>query len=62
MTMQQLAQDVRIMVRDVGVQAERRRIIGVILQEVGLRKLSGEESIARALDALATKIEHPEGA
>lgn len=40
-------------------RAERRRIIGIILAEYGLYKLSGEDRIARALDALALKIEHP---
>ncbi len=39
--------------------AERRRIIGIILAEYGVYKLSGDESIARALDRLALVIEHP---
>jgi hypothetical protein len=53
-------QDVRILGRDVGVAAERRRIVGEILKQVGLRRLAGQESIADALDALVTVIEHPE--
>jgi hypothetical protein len=53
-------QDGRILVRDVGVQAERRRIVGEILKQVGLRRLAGQEAIADALDALVTVIEHPE--
>jgi hypothetical protein len=52
-------QDVRILVRDVGVAAERRRIVGEILKQVGLRRLAGQESIADALDALVTVIENP---
>lgn len=41
-------------------RTERRRIIGMVLAEYGVYKLSGEERIAHALDALALKIEHPE--
>ena len=42
------------------VEEERRRIIGIVLAEYGVWKLSGEERIARILDALATKLEHGE--
>ena len=41
------------------IQSERRRIIGLVLAEYAIYQLSGEERIAKALDALATKIEHP---
>lgn len=60
MTMEQVAQDVRRLVRE-GIDAERRRCIGVVLEEVGIRQLAGQDSIARALDALAVKLEYPEG-
>ena len=42
------------------VAKERKRIIGIVLAEYGVRKLAGELTIAKALDALATKIEHGE--
>lgn len=42
------------------VEKERRRCIGVILNAYGLYQLSGQETIARALDALAVQIEHPD--
>jgi len=40
------------------VLEERKRIIGLILAEYGRRASAGELAIAKALDALATKIEH----
>ena len=41
-------------------ELERRRCIGVMLSEYGIWKMAGEERIAAVLDALATKLEHPE--
>ena len=43
------------------VALERRRCIGVVLAEFGIYRLAGEERIAAALDALATKLEYPDG-
>ena len=40
------------------VEKERRRIVGMVLSEYAIYRLAGEERIARALDALATKIEN----
>ncbi len=37
---------------------QRRKVVSLILAEYAIYKLAGEESIAKALDALATKIEH----
>lgn len=42
------------------IDQERRRCVGIVLGEYATWKLSGEERIARVLDALATKLEHPE--
>lgn len=39
---------------------ERRRIVGILLNAYGIYQLSGQESIAHALDALVTTIENPE--
>jgi hypothetical protein len=36
---------------------ERRKIIGRILAKVGIYRLAGQESIAAALDVLATELE-----
>ncbi len=40
------------------VEEERRRLLGIVLAEYAVWKLSGEERIAAVLDALATKLEH----
>jgi len=40
------------------VEAERRRIVGMVLNAYALAKRSGEDAIADALDRLATDIEH----
>lgn len=40
-------------------KAERRRIIGVILEQVGIWRLKGDEKTANVLDQLALRIEHP---
>jgi hypothetical protein len=40
------------------VERERRRIVGMVLQRFGVARAAGTESIAHALDALATDIEH----
>ena len=42
------------------LEQERRRCVGIVLAEYATWKLSGEERIARILDALATKLEHPD--
>ena len=42
------------------VKAERLRCVGVILAEVGWHRIYGSKDIAKILDQLATKIEHPE--
>ena len=39
--------------------AERRRIIGILLNAYGRYKLAGHESVTLALDELVTEIEHP---
>lgn len=39
-------------------QTERRRIVGVLLAEVGHARLAGESDFAERLDALALRIEH----
>jgi hypothetical protein len=36
---------------------ERRRIIGRLLEKVGIYRLAGQESIANAIDVLAMEIE-----
>lgn len=46
--------------RDVAVQAERRRVLGVLLAAIGRHRLAGRRDIADALDDLAIVIEHPE--
>lgn len=38
-------------------EGERRRIIGKLLEKVGIYRLSGQESIANAIDTLAMEIE-----
>lgn len=38
-------------------EAERRRIIGKLLEKVGIYRLAGQESIANAIDVLAMEIE-----
>lgn len=40
------------------VEAERRRIVGMVLTAYALAKLAGEHAIADALDRLANDIEH----
>ncbi len=42
------------------ITEERRRVLRVMLHEVGVWRLSGEERIANILDQLALRIEHPE--
>jgi hypothetical protein len=39
------------------VDAERRRIVGMVLKVYALARLEGEMAIANVLDALATDIE-----
>lgn len=39
--------------------AEQRRCIGLLLAEVGRRRLAGRADIADAIDAVITQIEHP---
>lgn len=39
--------------------AERRRIIGILLNAYGRYKLAGHDSVTLALDELITEIEHP---
>ena len=38
-------------------ERERRRIVGRLLEKVGIYRLAGQESIAKAIDALAMEIE-----
>jgi hypothetical protein len=38
-------------------ERERRRIIGKLLEKVGIYRLAGQESIANAIDVLAMEIE-----
>lgn len=42
------------------VELERLRCVGVVLAEVGRRRLSGDHAIADVLDAVALLMEHPE--
>ena len=44
------------------VNVERRRILGLLLAEVGRLRLSGQTDAAKALDAVALRVEHPEAA
>lgn len=53
MTVQELAEELE---KTVALK-ERRRIVGLILAEVGLKRLAGNHALAAALDAIATKIE-----
>ncbi len=46
---------------EAAVQKERRRAVGMVLNAYGICKLAGQESTARVLDALATKIENEDG-
>jgi len=55
-------QEQHIAVRDIGVQAERRRCVGVILAAIGKYRLAGRMDIANALEDVATDLEHPEHA
>lgn len=41
-------------------EKERRRCIGIVLNEYAIYQLAGQETVAKALDALALRIEHPE--
>lgn len=52
----------RLNVWTVAVEAERHRIIGLLLAEVGRLRLSGQTEAAQALDAVALRVEHPEAA
>ncbi len=40
-----------------GVEQERRRILGIIWTQFGMHKANGDERIAGVLDALAKEIE-----
>lgn len=40
------------------VEAERRRIVGIVLNAYAIARMAGELAIADALDKLATEIEH----
>ncbi len=40
------------------VNAERRRLIGIVLAAYGQAKLAGADSLAHALDGLATEMEN----
>lgn len=53
---------VRLNVRTVAVEAERHRIIGLLLAEVGRLRLSGQMDAAQVLDAVALRVEHPDAA
>lgn len=44
------------------VNVERRRILGLLLAEVGRLRLSGQLDAAKALDDVALRVEHPEAA
>lgn len=55
-----LEQQQRIVIRDVGVAAERHRCVGLLLAEVGRQRLAGNREMADRLDALALEMEHPE--
>lgn len=44
------------------VEAERRRMLGAILAEVGRLRLAGQTDAAKALDAVALRLEHPNAA
>jgi hypothetical protein len=39
---------------------ERQRCIGIVLNEFGLARMRGQDELAKALDALAVRLEHPE--
>jgi hypothetical protein len=39
---------------------ERRRCVGIVLEEYGIHKLQGHDEIAHVLDALATRLERTE--
>lgn len=53
---------VRQNVRSVAVEAERHRIVGLLLAEVGRLRLAGATDAAAALDRVTLAIEHPEAA
>lgn len=53
-------QQQHINIRDVGVSAERRRCVGVVLAAIGRQRLAGRCDIADALEDVANQIEHPE--
>ena len=40
-----------------GVEQERRRILGIVWKQFGMHKANGDERIAGVLDALAREIE-----
>lgn len=44
------------------VNLERRRILGLLLAEVGRLRLAGDLEASKALDAVALRVEHPEAA
>lgn len=50
------------MIEHNAVNVERRRIIGLLLAEVGRLRLAGQMDAAKVLDDVALRIEHPEAA
>lgn len=44
------------------VNVERRRILGLLLAEVGRLRLAGQMDTAKVLDDVALRIEHPDAA
>lgn len=60
MTTQEMPPRWRIAVRDVGVQAERHRCVGVVLRYIGeLRQAQGDATTIATLEELALEMEHP---
>ena len=43
-------------------EAERRRVIAMLLAEVGRLRLQGKREAADALDEITLRVEHPEAA
>ena len=50
------------MIEHNAVNVERRRIIGMLLAEVGRLRLAGQMDAAKALDDVALRVEHPNAA
>jgi len=42
------------------VDAERRRVLGLLLAEIGRLRLAGDKRAADALDQIALRVEHPD--